>query len=93
MKKGRSNSDKVEVSTKTKPQKERPMNQLKYIGMDVHKAMTVIAVRDNVGKVIVEAVIETKAQTILDFIKGQRGTSMSLSRRGLKIYSRIGGVA
>ena len=50
------------------------MNQIKYIGMDVHKATTVIAVQDKVGKVLAEAIIETKASTILDFIKGQRGT-------------------
>jgi transposase len=50
------------------------MNLLKYIGMDVHKATTVIAVVSDVGKVVADAIIETKAQAILDFIKGQRGT-------------------
>ena len=50
------------------------MNETKYIGMDVHMAMTVIAVLNSDGKVIAEAIIETKAATILDFIKGQRGT-------------------
>jgi transposase len=50
------------------------MNLLKYIGMDVHKATTVIAVLNTVGKVVAEVIIETKAQAILDFIKGQRGT-------------------
>jgi len=61
MKKGRSNSDKVLVSssTKTKSLKERPMNQIKYIGMDVHKATTVIVVLNVAGKAIAEAVIET----------------------------------
>ncbi len=44
MKKKRSPSDKVVVSsnTATKLPKERPMNLLKYIGMDVHKATTVV---------------------------------------------------
>jgi transposase len=76
MKKGRSNNGKVAAcsNTKTKPSKERPMNKTKYIGMDVHKAMTVIAVLDSVGKVIAEAIIETKGSTILDFFKSQRGT-------------------
>jgi transposase len=76
MKKGRSNSDKVVVSsgTKTKSLKESPMNLTKYIGMDVHKAMTVIAVLDLAGKILAEAIIETKASTILDFIRSQRGT-------------------
>ncbi len=50
------------------------MNSLKYIGMDVHKAMTVIAVLDSAGKVLAEAIIETKGSTILDFLESQRGT-------------------
>src|SRR5512139_1941060 len=76
MKTKRSDSDKVLVGSKskTKSRKERQMNMLKYIGMDVHKAMTVIAVRDSAGKVITEAIIETKDSTILDFFKSQRGT-------------------
>jgi hypothetical protein len=75
-KKRRFNSDKVVMSSSitTQPLKERPMNKAKYIGMDVHKAMTVIAVQDKAGKVLAEAIIETKASTILDFIKSQRGT-------------------
>jgi transposase len=74
MKKRRSNSDKVVVmsNTATKRPKERQMNLLKYIGMDVHKATTVIAVLDAMGRVLVEAIIETKATTILDFLKSQR---------------------
>jgi transposase len=50
------------------------MELLKYIGMDVHKATTVIAVLNSMGKVLMEAVIETKATAILDFLKSQRGT-------------------
>jgi hypothetical protein len=75
MKKGRSNNGKVAAcsNTKTKPLKERPMNQIKYIGLDVHKAMTVIVVLDIAGKVVAEAIIETKGSTILDFLKSQRG--------------------
>jgi len=75
MKKGRSNNGKVAAcsNTKTKPSKECPMNKIKYIGMDVHKAMTVIAVLDSLGKVLAEAIIETKGSTILDFFKSQRG--------------------
>jgi transposase len=76
MKKGRSKSDKVEVSSSTEPKslKERTMNLVKYIGMDVHKATTVIAVLNETGRLVAEAIIETKAQAILDFIKSQRGT-------------------
>ncbi len=50
------------------------MKPPKYIGMDVHKATTVVAVLDNSGKVVAEAIIETKGSTILDFLKSQRGT-------------------
>jgi hypothetical protein len=76
MKKGRSNSDKVVVSSSTNPKslKERPMNQIKYIGMDVHKATTVIVVLNTAGKAIAEAVIETTSSSIVDFLKSQRGT-------------------
>ena len=72
--KKRSSGDKVNVRSKTKTPKERSMNQIKYIGMDVHMAMTVIAVLNSSGKQIAEAIIETKASTIMDFIRGQRGT-------------------
>ena len=50
------------------------MNGLKYIGMDVHKATTVIAVLNFAGKVVAEAIIATTTSSILDFIKSQRGT-------------------
>ena len=49
------------------------MNQIKYIGMDVHMTSTVIAILDSNGKALTEAIIETKASTIQDFFKGQRG--------------------
>src|SRR5512136_2748047 len=76
MKKERSHNGKVAVrsSTKTKPSKERPMKPPEYIGMDVHKATTVVAVLNSVGKVVAEAIVETKGSTILDFLKSQRGT-------------------
>jgi len=72
--KKRSSDDKVVVPSKTKSSKERPMNTSKYIGMDVHMATTVIAVLNSVGETVAEAVVETKASTILDFLKSQRGT-------------------
>jgi transposase len=49
------------------------MTGTKYIGMDVHKESISIAVRNSVGKVAMECVIETKASTILQFIDGLRG--------------------
>ncbi len=45
----------------------------KYIGLDVHKESISIAVRNSVGKVLMDCVIETKASTILQFIDGLRG--------------------
>ena len=50
------------------------MDCKKYIGMDVHQASISIAVRDATGKVVAESVIETKAATILAFIRGIRGS-------------------
>jgi transposase len=50
------------------------MKQLKYIGMDVHKAMTVIAVLNSKGEELTKAIVKTTAMTILDFLQGQRGT-------------------
>ncbi len=49
------------------------MTSVKYIGLDVHQATIVIAVRDESGKLIMESVVETRASTILDFIDGLRG--------------------
>jgi transposase len=49
------------------------MDSKKYIGMDVHKESISIAVRNAAGKIVMECVIETKANAILDFIHGLRG--------------------
>src|SRR6266852_7723119 len=49
------------------------MINTKYIGMDVHTQSISIAVRNSVGKVLMDCVIETKASTILQFIDGLRG--------------------
>ena len=50
-----------------------PLFSTKYIGMDVHKESISIAVRNDAGKIVMECVIETKANIILDFIHGLRG--------------------
>jgi hypothetical protein len=39
----------------------------RYSGMDVHKESISIAVRNDAGKIVMECVIETKANIILDF--------------------------
>jgi transposase len=77
MKKRSSNdrvTDRSKAKTSTKSSKERQMNQIKYIGMDVHMAMTVIVIMNSAGKIVANSTIETKAETIVDFFRGQRGT-------------------
>src|SRR5258706_14066866 len=49
------------------------MDSKKYIGMDVHKESISIAVMNGAGKIVMECVIETKANMILQFIDGLRG--------------------
>jgi transposase len=50
------------------------MNNTKYIGIDVHQATSVFAVLNQQGNIVGEATLETKPATIIDFLKGQRGT-------------------
>src|SRR5262244_4613161 len=50
------------------------MSQEKYIGMDVHDATISAAVRNAQGKLLMESVLETKADTIVEFVQGIRGT-------------------
>src|ERR1700687_3505519 len=50
------------------------MDSVKYIGMDLHKETTSIAVLNSSGKLVMECVIETKAITILQFVQGLRGS-------------------
>src|SRR6202171_5474660 len=50
------------------------MDNRKYIGMDVHQASISIAVSDAAGKVLMECILETKAATVLEFIRGLRGS-------------------
>jgi transposase len=49
------------------------MDSTKYIGMDVHKESTSIAVMNAAGKIVMECVIETKASMLLQCIDGLRG--------------------
>ena len=49
------------------------MDKDKYVGMDVHKAMTVVAVLDGSGRLVAEAIIETRSETIKDFVRGLSG--------------------
>jgi transposase len=49
------------------------MESTKFIGMDVHKETISIAVMTPAGKLVMESLIETKAITIVQFIRGLRG--------------------
>ena len=53
---------------------ERPMNEIKYIGMDVHQSSTSIVVLNAAGRVVTSAVVETRGQPLVAFLQGQRGT-------------------
>jgi hypothetical protein len=50
------------------------MNDAKYIGLDVHQATISVAILDSAGKLVMEAILETKAETILQFVGGLRGS-------------------
>ena len=50
------------------------MESTKYIGRDVHKDASAVAVMNVAGKVVMESVLETKAATLLQFIRGLRGS-------------------
>jgi transposase len=50
------------------------MRNDKYVALDVHKASVSIGIRDGSGKLISRAVVETKAQTLKDFVSGLSGT-------------------
>jgi transposase len=49
------------------------MDSAKYVGMDVHKETTSIAVLSAAGKLLMECTLETKANTIVEFISGLPG--------------------
>ena len=49
------------------------MSSEKYIGLDVHQATISVAVLDSTGKLVTEAILETKTETILQFLRGLRG--------------------
>ncbi len=49
------------------------MKQDKYMGMDVHQATTVVAVRDGSGKLVFETIVETEAGSITRLLEGLSG--------------------
>ena len=45
------------------------MTKHKYVGLDVHQAITSIAVLDSNGKLLSQSTIRTSSQEIRDFIR------------------------
>src|SRR3984885_10155702 len=60
--------------------KVHPMNDAKYIGLDVHQATISAAVLDSTGKLVMESILETKAATILQFFQRFAEARTSKSR-------------
>jgi hypothetical protein len=65
------------------------MNDAKYIGMDVHTATISVAVRDSSGNLVMEATLETKAETILEFVHGLRGSLHVSFEEGTKVFRSL----
>jgi transposase len=50
------------------------MTEIKYIGMDVHKATIRIAILNQAGKLVMEVTIRTEGAAVLEFFHGMRGS-------------------
>ena len=55
----------------------------KYVGLDVHQAMTAATVRTEGGRVIARSVMETSERSITEFFRSEEHTSELQSRRNL----------
>src|SRR5262249_34462305 len=53
--------------------RRRPMSHVKYVGVDVHKAITVIVVLNALGQMESHSRVKTKAENICDFFRGLSG--------------------
>jgi hypothetical protein len=62
----------VVLSTRTT--RSALMKEAKYIGLGVHQATIFVAILDSAGKLVMEAILETKSATILQFICGLRSS-------------------
>jgi len=49
---------------------------IKYIGMDMHKEAIVIAVLNGSGKLVMESIVETKASSILQFMRKHKAAKL-----------------
>jgi transposase len=50
------------------------MDSIRYIGLDVHQRTISVAVLNPEGKLVMQSVIATHAASILDFLRGLRGS-------------------
>ncbi len=50
------------------------MNSIKYVGLDVHQSTISVAVLNADGQLVMQSVIATHASTILEFLRGLRGS-------------------
>jgi transposase len=58
------------------------MNNIKYVGMDVHKSVTVIVVINEQGQVESLTKIKTKAENFRDYFRGLSGTTHVVLEEG-----------
>ena len=50
------------------------MDSIKYVGLDVHRDTISVAVLNVDGKLVMQSVIAPRATTVVDFLRGLRGT-------------------
>lgn len=58
------------------------MNNIKYVGMDVHKIVTVIVVLNALGQMESHSKVKTKAENICDFFRGLSGKTEVVFEEG-----------
>ena len=61
------------------------MNDDKYIGLDVHQATISVAVLDSVAKLVMEAILETRGETILQSIHALGGRLHVANEEGTRL--------
>ena len=57
-------------------------------GLDVHQATTSAAVLDSSGKLVMESILETKSEVLLQFLAGLREACKSPSKREPRQHGR-----
>jgi transposase len=60
------------------------MSNDKYVGLDVHQASVVCAVHNHEGRCVARSIIETKAETVRDFLRGLSGTIYVTFEEGIQ---------